>query len=132
MKNEAGCAEIQKTLRTQGEPYSPEAKRKIEDFSEAYAAELIWEAARLASREGVQQIGTVHVEEAKRRLLSIDKRNLIKRLSGNLGGILVGIGTAPLLSLWNGSSPAPTPQMLMIGGVLLATGAGLLVFSLVN
>jgi hypothetical protein len=131
MKNEAGCVEIQKTLRTEGEPYSPEAKRKIEDFSEAYAAELVWEAARLASREGVQQIGTVHVEEAKRRLLSIDKRNLIKRFSGNAGGVFVGIGASPFISLLSGT-PSPAPLIIVGGGILLVIGAGLLVFSLVN
>ncbi|MGR0480276.1 MAG: hypothetical protein ACTFAL_02410 [Candidatus Electronema sp. V4] len=63
---------VKEMLGTKGTPYSPEAETKIEDFSADYGEQLVLEAARLASREGLQQISTGHVDDAKRRLRSIE------------------------------------------------------------
>ena len=78
--------ELQRMLKTNGPPISPEAQIIIEDAATGYAEDLVLEAARLARRENLQQIGTAHVKEAQKRLLSIDRRNWTKRLCGSTGG----------------------------------------------
>ena len=117
---------IKKTLKTRGNPFSPEAETMIEKVSGDYAKSLIFEALTLASRVDSQQIGTTHVEEAKKRLLSIDKRGLKERFSGSFGGVFLGIGSSPFLNMWSGIT---IPTSMVIGGAFfLALGTGLLVF----
>ena len=118
--------ELQRMLKTNGPPISPEAQIIIEDAATGYAEDLVLEAARLARRENLQQIGTAHVKEAQKRLLSIDRRNWTKRLCGSTGGVLLGIGAAPFISLWAGTA---TPVSLVVaGGICLVLGSFLLMF----
>lgn len=118
--------QVKRMLKTDGTPFSPEARIQIENLATDYAEGLVLEAARLARRESLQQISTAHVEEAKKRLLSIDRRNWMKRFTGSIGGALLGIGSAPFISLWTGTS---TPTTLVIaGGLCLVFGSVLLMF----
>ena len=125
--------ETQKILKTSGSPYSPEAKSQIESLALDYAYDLASEGTRLAKREGLQQIGTAHVYEAKKRLFSIDRRNWIKRLSNSIGGILIGSGFSVFLYLGAGYSiTSITSSIIITGGFFVFLGAILLMFGIRN
>lgn len=126
MNNPATCDVVKKKPTTKGKPYSPEAEAKLEYFSVAYGKELVVEAERVARWEDVDQISCIHVEEAKRRLRSIERRNWKKKLCGQVGGVSFGFGLstlAPLLS----NGPQLSNRTLIIGIVALLAGAVLLV-----
>ena len=129
MNNTAPYDVVKTMLATEGEPYSPEAKTKIEDFSADYGVELVLEAARVAERDGVQQISCIHVEAAKNRLRSIERRNWKKKLYGPVGGGFLGIGLPILISFFsNASQVSPTSAItcalsLLVGTALLMLDA---------
>lgn len=108
MNNIAVYDVVKKMLGTKGEPYSPEAEVKIQDFSADYGEQLVLEAARLASREGAQQISTTCVDKAKERLRSIERRNWKKKLCGQSGGVLLGVGLSTLVPISSNISQAST------------------------
>lgn len=129
MNNLADYAVIQKILRTKGIPYSPEAETNIQDFSVDYGEQLVLEAARLASREGLQQISTGHVDDAKKRLRSVERRNWKKKLCGQVGGASLGLGLSTLAPCFASSSSISISTVIIcvvsffIGGVLLMLDA---------
>jgi hypothetical protein len=126
MNNPATFDIVNKKPVTKGKPYSPAAEAKLEYFSVAYGKELVVEAERVAKWEDVDQISCIHVEEAKRRLRSIERRNWKKKLYGQVGGVSFGFGVstlAPLLS----NGPQLSNRTLIIGIVALLAGAVLLV-----
>ena len=127
MNNIAPYDVVKTMLATEGEPYSPEAKIKIEDFSADYGVELVLEAARVAERDGVQQISCIHVEEAKKRLRSIERRNLKKKLCGHLSGVLLGVGLSILFPILSNISQASI-LLLTIGVVSSLAGTAFLMY----
>jgi hypothetical protein len=120
-------AVIQKMLRTEGHPYSPEAGTNIQDLSVDYGKQLVLEAARLASREGLQQISTGHVDDARKRLRSIERRNWKKKLCGQVGGGFLGLGLSTLAPCFVNISQISI-YTLIIGVVSLFIGTMLLMF----
>ncbi len=121
---------VQEMLKTKGWPYSPEAQKAIEEAGSTYAEDLILEAAKLARREQAQQISTGHIDEAKQRILSIDRRNHLKRFSIGVGGAIFGVSSSPFLALL-GSSP-PSTKIIIAGAVGLVIGIALLMFGAHN
>ena len=105
---------VKRMLHTEGEPYSPEADTKIKAFSADYREQLVLEAAQVAERDDVQQISCIHVEEAKKRLRSIERRNRTKKLCGHLSGVLLGVGLSTLVPVLSNISQAST-LILTIG-----------------
>ncbi|MCI5139237.1 MAG: hypothetical protein D3922_12660 [Candidatus Electrothrix sp. AR1] len=99
MNNMTSDDVVRTLLGTEGDPYSPEAEATIKDFFSDYSVELVLEAARLAKRDSVQQISSVHVEEAKKRLRSIERRNWKKKLYGQSSGVLLGVGLSTLVPI---------------------------------
>lgn len=131
MNNTAPYDVVKTMLGTEGEPYSPEAKTKIEDFSADYGVELVLEAARVAERDGVQQISCIHVEEAKKRLRSIERRNWKKKLYGQSSGVLLGVGLSTLVPIFSNISQASI-LTLTIGIVSSLVGIAFLMYDVLT
>jgi hypothetical protein len=129
MNNLADYNVVKTMLGTEGEPYSPAAKTKIEDFSADYGVQLVLEAARIAKRDSIQQISPTHVEEAKKRLRSIERRNWKKKLCGQVGGASLGLGLSTLAPFFVNSSQISISTVIicvvsfLIGTVLLMLDA---------
>jgi len=129
MNNPATCDIVKKKTVTKGKPYSPAAEKKLEDFSVAYGKELVVEAERVARWEEVDQISRIHVEEAKRRLRSIERRNWQKKLCGQVGGASLGLGLSTLAPCFVNSSQISISTVIICvvsffaGGVLLMLDA---------
>lgn len=118
--------EIRSLLKTTGDLYSPEAQQEIENVGADYAFALTREAARIAAQSGVQTIATVHVSEAKRRLLLSGRRDWKKNLANTLGGTLFGLGASPFVAL--GSGAQTSNALVITAAVLLVIGTLLVMF----
>jgi hypothetical protein len=129
MNNIASDDVVRALLETEGDPYSPEAKARTRDFFTDYSVELLLEAARLAKRDSVQQVSSVHVEEAKKRLRSVERRNWKKKLCGQVGGASLGLGLSTLAPCFVNSSQISISTVIicvvsfLIGTVLLMLDA---------
>ncbi|MCW5200129.1 hypothetical protein VU05_05505 [Desulfobulbus sp. F1] len=127
MNNPLTCDTVKKKPVTKGKPYSPEAAAKLEYFSVVYGKKLVVEAERVAKEEYVDQISCIHVEEAERRLRSIERRNWPKKLCGHASGVLLGVGLSTLVPILSNISQA-SPLILTIGVVSSLVGTAFLMF----
>ena len=118
---------VRTLLRTEGDPYSPEARVTINGCFTEYAEQLVLEATHLAKRDSLQQISPVHVEEAKKRLRSIERRNWKKKLCGQSSGVLLGVGLSTLVPILSNISQAST-LILTIGVVSSIIGTAFLMY----
>ncbi len=129
MNNIASDDVVRTLLETEGDPYSPEAKARIRDFFTDYSVELLLEAARLAKRDSVQQVSSVHVEEARKRLRSVERRDWKKKLCGQVGGASLGLGLSTLAPCFVNSSQLSISTVIicvvsfLVGTVLLMLDA---------
>lgn len=129
MNNPATCDIVKKKPVTKGKPYSLEAEAKLEYFSVAYGKELVVEAERIAKWDDADQINCKHVEEAKRRLRSVERRNWKKKLCGQVGGASLGLGLSTLAPCFVSSTPISISTVIicvvsfLVGAVLLMLDA---------
>jgi hypothetical protein len=129
MNDTASDDVVRTLLGTEGDPYSPEARVTINEYFTEYAEQLVYEATHLAKRDSLQQISPVHVEEAKKRLRSIERRNWKKKLCGQVGGASLGLGLSTLAPCFVNSSSISISTVLIcvisffVGAALLMMDA---------
>ena len=101
-------------------PWSPEAIELLKGLSADFGDGLFEEAVKLANREELQQVGTPHVQEARRRVLAQRKGGWFKTFAGTLGGLFLGC----MIGMFVDVIKTGTISIPQIAVMLVLTGIG--------